>query len=64
MASLRRQRHRACEIKRRYLSKAQAAAVLHRQVAAGGALERLHVYRCPFGQHWHIGHPMRRAGEA
>jgi len=52
--------HRCCEGKKRYGSKTAAVAATtrprDRQAARG-----LNAYKCPFGNHWHIGHSKKRS---
>ena len=52
--------HRYCHGKICYGSKPAAIAAmsrLHDRQAARG----LNVYKCPFGSHWHLGHPKKRS---
>jgi hypothetical protein len=55
MASKRRQRRRACEGKIPHASEQAAHAALWRLQNAGKARPGTRVYRCPFGNHWHVG---------
>lgn len=58
MASKRKLRRDACESKRAYDTKAEATkargALLHNKRIRGG--RHIDVYRCQFGNHWHVGH--------
>lgn len=47
-------RERACGRKRRHRTRAAAMTAV-RSLTARGA-RRLTPYRCPWGQHWHVGH--------
>ena len=49
MASKRGLRRRGCESKIRYTTVEEAQL---------GARRGTHVYRCPFGKHYHVGHPV------
>lgn len=55
MASKRRQRRNSCEGKHRHESEDSAYAHLHGLHANGRARPGMHVYKCPFGRHWHVG---------
>jgi hypothetical protein len=59
MASKRRQRRNCCQGKHRHESGEAAYAQLRQLNAVGKARPGLHVYKCPFGNHWHVG---RRPG--
>ena len=54
MASKRAVRRKTCSSKTTYFREVDAVGVaIIRSKAIG---EKLHAYRCPFGQHWHVGH--------
>ena len=46
-------RHKACESKNRYLTQAEAEATIL-ECAAHGTTAKLHSYRCPYCDGWHI----------
>lgn len=53
MASKRRLRRKGCTGKNVYDRVAAESAAWGRRQATG---ENIRAYRCPFGDHWHIGH--------
>lgn len=62
MSSKRHLRKKSCEGKQRHASQCEAVAHVIHLTKHG---ERgLHAYRCPFGDHWHVGHMSKRAKQA
>jgi hypothetical protein len=54
-------RTRSCEKKTAYLTREAANAARLDRVATGTIpADLLHVYRCSFGDHFHLGHKSRR----
>ena len=53
MSSRRAERRRACESKTAYNTPDAASANVNRLRRSG---ERVHVYKCEFGNHFHVGH--------
>jgi len=49
---------RACTSKVTHETRAEARSVARRARRSSGSA--LHPYRCPYGEHWHVGHAMRR----
>jgi hypothetical protein len=62
MSSKRRQRRKACEGKHAHLD--QATAVTHLISLKHKGDFGLITYKCPFGNHWHVGHPPRKVRQA
>lgn len=50
---------RACTSKVPFATRVEARALAHGGRRANGALQP---YRCPYGEHWHLGHRPRRHG--
>lgn len=55
MSSKRRIRRRQCKSKKVYADEGQAAAAIRLMDQRGIARTGLHAYKCPFGNHWHVG---------
>ena len=58
---LERIRKRACDGKKKYLSKETAENVIKtwrasKQYRKARHMKNLHAYLCPSGGHWHVGH--------
>jgi hypothetical protein len=62
MSSKRALRRRSCARKNAYADQATADSVA--AVARRRRGQRLHVYRCQFGAHWHVGHPPGRVRQS
>lgn len=62
MSSKRRVRRKACGGKQPHPD--QASAVRHLISLRRKGEFGLVTYRCPFGSHWHVGHPPRRMRRA
>jgi hypothetical protein len=52
---------RCCKGKKRFGSLAAAVAAANRPRKDRLKARGLGAYKCPFGNHWHIGHDKRRA---
>ena len=55
MASKRRVRQKACMGKKRYTTRDEAERHVDR--VRDHSFAHLQVYKCSFGDHWHVGHP-------
>ena len=62
MSSKRHQRRKACGDKEHHAD--QAGAVRHLIPLKHKGDFGLITYKCPFGNHWHVGHPPRRVRQA
>jgi hypothetical protein len=62
MSSKRHQRRKACGHKHPHAD--QAAAVTHLISLKHKGDFGLITYKCPFGNHWHVGHPPRKVRQA
>lgn len=52
-----RTKNRSCTGKRQHATKADALDAMWRLIRSHLAERRtVHVYRCTFGDHWHVGH--------
>lgn len=58
MASKRHLRRRACENKRQYDKPSAIQTAKHIRATKR---EWMNAYQCPYGDHWHLGHPVRGA---
>jgi hypothetical protein len=62
MASKRAKRRKDCGGKVQYSSQTRAVGaliVINKREASG-----MHSYKCPFGNHWHLGHAPKRVRQA
>jgi len=62
MSSKRHQRRKACDGKEQHSN--QAGAVRHLISLKHKGDYGLITYKCPFGNHWHVGHPPRKVRQA
>jgi hypothetical protein len=62
MSSKRHQRRKACGGKEQHPN--QAGAVRHLISLKHKGDYGLITYKCPFGDHWHVGHPPRKVRQA
>jgi len=60
MASKRRLRRKGCEGKRRHATLQDAKYAVICTVKARGLMNYMRAYKCPFGNHYHIGHPSEK----
>lgn len=60
MASKRRIRRKECGDKHRHATRAEAVSHLVSLRKSGRVSGDIHAYRCPWGDHWHVGHSGNR----
>lgn len=64
MASKRRLRRKACGSKQQHATAVEANDAMHSLIRRlkknGSPHAMLSIYKCPHGNHWHVGHPPKK----